>query len=37
MFYKDIKKLKKDNFLNFKTPKGRGDISKIKFKKKNIF
>ena len=27
----DIKKLKKNAFLNFKTPKGRGDISKIKF------
>ncbi len=35
--YKDISKLKKDNFLNFKTPKGRGDISKVKFKKKTFF
>jgi murE/murF fusion protein len=31
------KKLKKNIFLNFKTPNGRGDISKIKFKKKKIF
>ena len=36
-FYSDIKKLKRDLFLNFKTPDGRGDISKIKLKKKNLF
>ncbi|MAJ66597.1 MAG: hypothetical protein CMI76_04900 [Candidatus Pelagibacter sp.] len=35
--YKDIKELKKDIFLNFKTPIGRGDISKVKFKNKQIF
>tara|TARA_B100001057_G_scaffold364647_1_gene367552 strand:+ start:2947 stop:5799 length:2853 start_codon:yes stop_codon:yes gene_type:complete len=35
--YKDIKKLRKDIFLNFKTPNGRGDISKIKIKDKNFF
>ena len=35
--YKDINKLKKDNFLNFNNPEGRGDIAKVKFKKKNIF
>ena len=35
--YTDIQKLKKDIFLNFKTPKGRGDISKIKLKDKKIF
>ena len=29
--------MKKDNFLNFKTPSGRGDISKIKIKNKNFF
>ena len=33
----DIKKLKKDTFLNFKNPEGRGDISKIKLKDKKIF
>ncbi len=33
----DIKKLKKNVFLNFKTPNGRGDISKIKYKNKQIF
>ena len=32
----DISKLAKDIFLNFKTPKGRGDFSKIKFKNKNL-
>ena len=32
--YKDINKLKKDNFLNFNNPEGRGDIAKVKFKKK---
>ena len=35
--YKDIKKLKKDIFLNFKTPNGRGDISKVKLKDKFFF
>ncbi len=30
-------KLKKDTFYNLKTPEGRGDISKIKINKKNIF
>ena len=35
--YKDIKKLKKDIFLNFKIPNGRGDISRVKFKKKDFF
>ena len=33
----DIKKLKKDIFLNFKIPIGRGDISKIRLKNKEIF
>ena len=33
----DIKKLKKDSFLNFKTPIGRGDISKVKLRNKEIF
>ncbi len=33
----DIKNLKKDIFLNFETPNGRGDISKVKFKDKNFF
>ena len=35
--FKDIKKLNKNIFLNFKTPPGRGDISKIKLKDKNFF
>ena len=35
--YIDIKKLKKDVFLNFKIPGGRGDISKVKFKNKSFF
>ena len=35
--YIDINTLKKDIFLNFKIPKGRGDISKIKFHRKKIF
>ena len=35
--YIDIKNLKKDIFLNLKTPNGRGDISKIKLKDKNFF
>ena len=33
----DIKKLRKDIFLNFKNPSGRGDISKIKLRNKNFF
>ena len=33
----DIKKIKKNIFLDFETPKGRGDISKIKLKSKQIF
>jgi murE/murF fusion protein len=33
----DIKKLKQNIFLNIQIPEGRGDISKIKFKKKQIF
>ena len=33
----DLKKLKKDIFLNFQTPDGRGDISKIRIKNKKIF
>ena len=36
-FFKDIRKLKKDTFLKFKIPNGRGDISKIRLKKKNFF
>jgi murE/murF fusion protein len=36
-FLTDIKKLKKDNFFKFKNPNGRGDISKIKLKNKEIF
>ncbi len=35
--YTDIRKLKKNNFLNFKTPEGRGDISKIRLRNKNLF
>ena len=35
--YIDVKKLKKDIFLSFKTPNGRGDISKVKLKNKKIF
>ena len=35
--YLDIKRLKKNIFFKFKTPIGRGDISKIKSKNKNIF
>ena len=35
--YQDIKKLKKNIFLGFKIPNGRGDISKIKLKDKKIF
>ncbi len=33
----NIKILKKDIFLDFKTPGGRGDISKIKIKNKKLF
>ena len=35
--FKDIKNLNKYIFLDFKTPSGRGDISKIKFKNKIFF
>ncbi len=35
--YVDIKKIKKDIFLNFKSPLGRGDISKIKLRNKQFF
>ena len=35
--FKDIKKLKKDNFLNFKIPNGRGNILKVKLKDRKIF
>ncbi len=35
--YIDIKNLKKDIFLNLKTPVGRGDISKIKSKNRKFF
>ena len=35
--YADLKDLKKDIFLNFKIPDGRGDISKIKLKNRNFF
>ncbi len=34
--YLNIFELNKNIFLNFKTPKGRGDISRIKIKNKNI-
>ena len=34
--YLNISKLNKNIFLNFKTPKGRGDISRIKIMNKNI-
>ena len=34
--YLDISKLDRNIFLNFKTPKGRGDISRIKIMNKNI-
>ena len=36
-FLIDIKKLKKNIFLNFKVPEGRGDIKKIRLKSKNFF
>ena len=35
--FKDINKLDKNIFYNHKTPDGRGDISKIKIFKKNIY
>ena len=35
--YVDIKRLNTNIFLNFKTPKGRGNISKIKLRNKQIF
>ena len=35
--YINIRRLKKDIFLNFKTPNGRGDLSKVKLKDKEIF
>ena len=35
--FEDIKKLKKNFFLNFSTPIGRGDISKVKLRNKEIF
>ena len=37
MIFKDINKLAKDIFYNHHIPKGRGDISKIKVNKKNIY
>jgi murE/murF fusion protein len=37
MIFKDINKLAKDIFYNHYIPKGRGDISKIKVNKKNIY
>ena len=36
-FFTDIRKLRKDIFLKLKNPKGRGDISKVKLKDKEIF
>ena len=35
--YVNIKRLKKNNFLKFEVPQGRGDISKVKIKNKKIF
>ena len=35
--FKDVKKLNKNIFYNHKTPDGRGDISKVKIFKKNIY
>ncbi len=35
--YVDIRKLKKDTFLNLRTPEGRGDISQLKLGSKKIF
>ena len=34
--YRDLNKLNKNIFLNFKSPEGRGDFSKIKLNNKNI-
>jgi len=36
-FFTDIRKLRKDIFLELKNPKGRGDICKVKLKDKEIF
>ena len=36
-FYRNIRVLGKNIFLDFKTPDGRGDISEIRFKNKKIF
>tara|TARA_Y100001970_G_scaffold225489_1_gene278432 strand:+ start:248 stop:3100 length:2853 start_codon:yes stop_codon:yes gene_type:complete len=36
-FFTDIRELKKNIFLKFRNPSGRGDISKIKIKNKEIF
>ncbi len=36
-FFIDIKRLEKNIFLRFKTPTGRGDISKVKLRNKKIF
>ena len=35
--FEDSTKLDKNIFYNFKVPRGRGDVSKIRFKKKNIY
>jgi MurE/MurF fusion protein len=35
--YIDVKNLKKDTFLSFKNPGGRGDVSKIRIKGKKVF
>jgi len=35
--FKEVKNLNKNIFYNFEIPKGRGDISRIKINKKNIF
>ena len=35
--YQDIKRLKKNIFLGFRIPNGRGDISKIKSKNRKFF
>ena len=35
--YINIKNLNKNLFFNFETPNGRGDISKVKIKKKNFY
>ncbi len=36
-FFTNIKKLKKNIFMNLKNPNGRGDISKVKLKNKKFF